>query len=76
MEMFLLLPHNNGQNISCKQAQYYFFLPTYELQKFFYIASLIENSLTCARIPHIYATTTIDHENVYRVVFNLQEMVF
>ena len=51
------------------------FLPIYKLQKFFNIASLIENSLTCARIPHIYATTTIDHEKVCRVVFNLQEMV-
>ena len=45
------------------------------LSKFFNIASLTENSLTCARIPHIYAMTTIDLENVYRVVFNLQETV-
>ena len=51
------------------------FLPIYELQKFFNIASLIENSLTCAGIPQIYATTTINHENVYRVVFNLYEKV-
>ena len=47
----------------------------YEVKEFFNIASLIENCLTCPRIPQTYATTTIYHENVYRVVFNFQEKV-
>ena len=51
------------------------FLPIYEVKKFFNIASLIDNCLTCARIPHIYATTAINHKKVYRVVFKLQEKV-
>ena len=51
------------------------FLPMYEVKKFFNIASLIENCLTCLRIPHTYATTTIYREKVYRVVFNFQEKV-
>ena len=72
--MFLLLPHN-CQNISCKHKLNIIFLPIHELKKIFNIATLIENCLACARIPHIYATTTINHENAYRVVFNLQEKV-
>ena len=67
---------DNCQNISCKQAQYYFSTNIrYEVKEFFNIASLIENCLTCARIPHTYATTTIYHEKVYRAVFNFQEKV-
>ena len=46
-----------------------------KLKKFFDIASLIENCLTCPRIPHTYATTTIYRDKVYRVVFNFQEKV-
>ncbi len=74
MAMFLLLPLNNCQNISCQQAQYYFSTNIWS-ERIFNIASLIENCLTSPRIPHTYATTTIYHEKVYRVVFYLQENV-
>ena len=76
MAMFLLLPHNNCQNMSCEQAELnIIFPPIYEVKEFFNIASLIENLLTCSRIPRTYATTTICREKVCRVVFNLQEKV-
>ena len=55
-----------------KKTLQYYFLPIYEVKEFFNIASLIENCLTCLRIPHTYPTTTIYHEKVYGVVFNLQ----
>ena len=71
MAMFLLLPHNSYQNNKLNII----FLPIYEVKEFFNIASLTENCLTCPRIPHIYATTTIYHENVHCVVFNLKEKV-
>ena len=51
------------------------FLPIYEVKEFFNIASLTENFLTCPRIPHTHATTTIYHEKVHCVVFNLKEKV-
>lgn len=51
------------------------FLPIYEVKEFFNIASLTENCLTCPRIPHTHATTTIYHEKVHCVVFNLKEKV-
>ena len=75
MAMFLLLPHNSYQNISCINKLNIIFLLIYEVNEFFNIASLTDNGLTCPRIPHTYAMTTIYHENVHRVVFNLQEKV-
>ena len=70
MAMFLLLPHNSYQNYHANKLDI-IFLPIYEVKEFFNIASLTENCLTCPRTPHTYATMTIYHEKVNRVVFNL-----
>ena len=75
--------HNNS-TFDKWQCFYYFHTTTVKIyhvnkymkvKEFFNIASIIENCLTCPRIPHTYATTTIYHEKVYRVVLNFQEKV-